>query len=225
MTVTFAATFTPLAVFVLRRLPTHPIGHLMLWIGLSSILATLAVCWSALLPLAWLSQWTWWPPIALIPILLLRFPDGRLLSPRWRPLAGVLVVAAVVATAALAAAALTAPRTLVTTGTPVRPRPGRRWSGPRWPRCSYSGTATVAVLAALVDRARAASPIERRQLACLLPSAALFLVGFALDYLNVPGGWLATVIALPLGLSFAILQYRLYDLDLYIHRGARLAAV
>ncbi|HEY5845436.1 MAG TPA: ATP-binding protein [Microlunatus sp.] len=218
MTVTFAATFTPLAVFVLRRLPTHPIGHLMLWIGLSSILATLAVCWSTLLPLAWLSQWTWWPPIALIPILLLRFPDGRLLSPRWRPLAGVLVVAAVVATAALAAAALTAPRTLVTTGTPVPPA-GKALVRAALAAVLILGTATVAVLAALVDRARAASPIERRQLACLLPSAALFLVGFALDYLNVPGGWLATVIALPLGLSFAILQYRLYDLDLYIHRG------
>ena len=71
MTVTFAASFTPLAVFVLRRLPTHPIGHLMLWIGLIAIVATVAVCWSALLPIAWLSQWTWWPPIALIPLLLL----------------------------------------------------------------------------------------------------------------------------------------------------------
>lgn len=218
MTVTFAASFTPLAVFVLRRLPSHPIGHLMLWIGLSAIVATLAVCWSALLPMAWLSQWSWWPPIALIPLLLLHFPDGRLPSPRWQPLAGVLVAAAAVATLALASAALTAPRTLVTMGTPV-PAAGRPLVQVALVAVLVVGLASVAVLVALVRRARTASPTERQQLACLLPSAALFLVGFALDYLNVPAGWLATVIALPLGLSFAILQYHLYDLDLYIHRG------
>ena len=122
------------------------------------------------------------------------------------------------ATLALAAAALTAPRTLVTMGTPVAPA-GRALVRVALAAVLLLGLATVAVLAALVRRARTTSPTERRQLVCLLPSAALFLVGLVLDYLNVPGGWLATVVALPLGLSFAILQYRLYDLDLYIHRG------
>ena len=218
MTVTFAASFTPLALFVLRRVPAHPIGHLMLWIGLSAIAATLAICWSAMLPMAWLSQWAWWPPIALIPLLLLLFPDGRLPSPRWRPLAVVLVAAAAAATVALASAAVIAPRTLVTVGTRV-PSAGRPLILVALAAVLVLGLATVAVLVALVRRARVASPTERWQLVCLLPSAALFLVGFALDYLNVPGGWLATVITLPVGLTFAILRYRLYDLDLYIHRG------
>ena len=218
MTVTFAASFTPLAVFMLRQLPAHPIGHLMLWIGLCAIVATLAVCWSALLPMAWLSQWTWWPPIALIPLLLLLFPDGRLPSPRWRPLAVLLVALAAVATVALSWAAVTAPRTLVTTGAAV-PASGRPLVLIALAAVVVLGLATGAVMVALVRRARIASPTERQQLACLLPSAALFLVGFTLDYLNVPGGWLATVIALPVGLSFAILRYHFYDLDLYIHRG------
>ena len=78
---------------------------------------------------------------------------------------------------------------------------------------------TVGVAVSLAVRWRRATSQDRRQLSCLVPSAVLFLVGFTLDYFNVPGGWLAAVVALPVGLTLAILRYQLYDLDLYIHRG------
>ena len=87
--------FTPLGVFVSRRLPGHPLGRLMVLAGLAAALNALAVSWSALLVAAWLSQWTWWVPWALVTIVLLLFPDGQLPSPRWRPLLAVLVGAAV----------------------------------------------------------------------------------------------------------------------------------
>ena len=61
-------------------------------------------------------------PWALVPVLLLLFPDGQLPSPRWRPLAVVLVGAAVLGAVALAAAAAIRPRTLLTElSTPLPP--------------------------------------------------------------------------------------------------------
>ena len=38
---------------------------------------------------AWLTNWTWALTVFLLPLLLLFFPNGRLPSPRWRPIAGI----------------------------------------------------------------------------------------------------------------------------------------
>jgi hypothetical protein len=37
--------------------------------------------------MAWLGQWPWYIALGLISFLLLLFPNGRLVSPRWRPVA------------------------------------------------------------------------------------------------------------------------------------------
>ncbi|HEY5785031.1 MAG TPA: histidine kinase [Microlunatus sp.] len=219
MSVALAVSFTPLAWFVLRRAPGHPLGRLMAVTGLAATAATLAVCWSAFAPIAWLSQWLWWPPIALIPLTLLVFPDGRLLSSRWRILVVVLVVLAGVASVALALAALLAPQTLLSTV--GRPLPPYARSMVRVALVAIGGVqlATVAVFVALVMRWRRAGSQERRQLVCLAPAAVLLVVGVVLATLNVPGGWIPAVAALPLGITLAILEYSLWDLDLYVHRG------
>lgn len=219
MTATLALSFAPLGAFVLRRLPGHPIGRLMLLTGATAIVAAQSVCWSAAVPVAWLSQWSWWPPLALIPVVLLLMPDGRPPSPAWRYLGFTLVGAATVTTVVLAVAALARPTSLLTAHLP--PTPTLRLLG----RIAVAGIAVVAlcglgVLAALLVRWRRAGPLERRQLVCLLPSAVLLIVGGWLDFEGVPYSWLAVVIALPLGLTVAVLQYQLHDLDLYIHRGA-----
>ncbi|MDX6322257.1 MAG: hypothetical protein QOF52_2115 [Propionibacteriaceae bacterium] len=219
MTVTLAASFWPLAIFVLRRVPGHPLGRLMFLTGTTATIATLAVCWSALLPAAWLSQWIWWPPVAIVPLLLLFVPDGHLPSPRWRVLAAILIVSLIVAAVALAAAATSAPRTLLTDIDQPIPPAARLLVQVAVGCVVVLLLATLAVLSALLHRWHMASVVERHQLACLLPSAALLIIGILLDYLHVPAGWLAAVVALPLGLTFAILQYHLYDLDLYIYRG------
>jgi two-component system NarL family sensor kinase len=221
MTATMAVAFTPLGVFVSRRLPGHPLGRLMVLAGLAAALNALAVSWSALLVAAWLSQWTWWVPWALVPIVLLLFPDGQLPSPRWRPLLVVLVGAAVVGGVSLAAAAVIRPRTLLTeVTTPLPPAALALLFG-----AGGAGAvlllATLGVLVALLVRWRRAVPLVRRQLVCLLPAGVLLAVGLVLEFqTEVPEPWLPAVVALPLGLTFAVLRYRFADLDLYVHRGS-----
>lgn len=219
MSMTVAVSFTPLAWFVLRRVPGHPLGRLMAASGLMATASALAVCWAGLPPLAWLSQWLWWPPLALIPVMLLVCPDGRLLSDRWRVLVILILSLAALATGALAVAALLAPETLLSTvGTPLPPWVRRLL----WVALGAIGgvlLATIAVLVALVLRWRRAQPIERSQLVCLAPAAILLVVGIVLATVNVPGGWLPAVVALPIGCTLAILRFSLLNLDLYIHRG------
>jgi two-component system NarL family sensor kinase len=219
MSVALAVSFTPLAWFVLRRAPDHPLGWLMAATGLSATLATLAVCWSALPVVAWFSQWLWWPPMALIPLMLLGFPDGSLLSRRWRALVVVLVALSLVATVALAVAALLAPQTLLSTvGQPLPSIARRMLQVAVW---AIAGVllGTIGVFVALVLRWRRARRQERSQLVCLAPAAILLVVGVVMATMNVPGGWLPAVVALPIGITLAILQFSLLDLDLYVHRG------
>ncbi|GAA2544220.1 sensor histidine kinase [Pseudonocardia hydrocarbonoxydans] len=215
-----AVAFTPLGVFVTRRMPGHPLGRLMLLVGLSATVAALAVAWAAALPAAWLSQWSWWPPLAVIPVLLLLVPDGRLPSPRWRPLAVVLVAAAAVATVALAAAAAISPRGLLVDLATPPPPAAQVLLGVAASAAALVLLATLGVLVALIVRWRAAPALQRRQIACLLPSAVLLVAGVGLSVTELPAPWLLAVAALPLGLTFAVLRYRLHDLDLYVHRGA-----
>ena len=225
MTATMAAAFVPLGVFITRHLPGHPLGRLMTLAGLAAAVNALAVSWSAVLAAAWLSQWSWWVPWALVPVLLLRFPDGRLPSARWRPLAGTLVAAGGLGAIALAAAAALAPRTLLTDPDLTGPLPPAAHA-----LLLVAGAAgavlllaTLGVVAALLVRWRRATPLERGQLVCLVPAAALLAVGLTLtSWTDVPlaDAWVPAVVALPLGLTFAVLRYRFADLDLYVHRGS-----
>ncbi len=222
LTLTLALAFTPLGVFVLRRLPGHPLGRLMVLTGATAAVATLAVSWSTLPLAAWLSQWMWWPPLALIPILLLLAPDGRLPSTRWRPLVQILLAASALTTVALAGAALARPRTLLSGTAGAVTSPGLHLI--LVVAVAALGVVllgTLGVLAALVVRWRGAGEQARHQLACLLPSPAVLALGLTLDTMfDVPYAWLVAVAALPLGLALAVLRYQLHDLDLYVHRGA-----
>jgi two-component system, NarL family, sensor kinase len=219
MPVVLAVGFTPLGVFVLRRRPGHPVGRLMFAAGGVATLAALSISWSSWTPAAWLSQWAWWPPLGTIPVLLLLVPDGRLPSSRWRPLAVALVGSAGIATAALVAAATGEPTTLLSDADrPPGPVVGLLvdvavlgWIA--------TAVAALGVLAALVVRWRAAGPLERGQLACLLPVLVLLGVAVALDWVDVPYGWVPAAVGLPIGLTLAVLLYRFEDLDLYVHRG------
>ena len=101
-------TFPALGLLLASRRPEHPIGWLFCAAGLLegldhfcgeySIYTLLAQPGS--LPggqaAAWITAWVWVPYTALLAFLVLLFPDGRLPSPGWRPLAWLVGIATVV---------------------------------------------------------------------------------------------------------------------------------
>jgi hypothetical protein len=90
--------FTIVGALIASRRPENPIGWICLVAGLFWTLIVLddqyiayALATTSVVPLpaaVALDQWAWVPPVGLLSIyLILLFPDGKLPSRRWRPLA------------------------------------------------------------------------------------------------------------------------------------------
>ncbi|GAA3731654.1 hypothetical protein GCM10022225_11920 [Plantactinospora mayteni] len=217
-TAVIAVAFTVLGVLVLIGMPGHLVGRLMLAAGGAASVAVLAESWGTWLPLAWLSQWTWWVPYGLIFLTLLVFPDGRLPSRRWRPVAVVIIGGTIVAALAYATAALDDPYSLVSDPEPAPTQRARTLVLVALLAIGVTVLGLITTLVSLVLRWRRADGETRAQLACLLASAVLLLLGLVLEVINLPGAWVIMVVAIPIGLAVAVLRYRLYDLDQVINR-------
>jgi signal transduction histidine kinase len=218
LTAAIAVSFGAMGGVVLLGVPGHRVGRLMVAAGATACLCLVASSWAGWLPLAWLSQWSWWPPFGLVFLALLVFPDGRLPSRRWRLLAVLIAASALVASAALALAAIDHPRTLLTTiNQPVTQRAHlllRVAAG----AVLVTVAGGVGVAGSLWVRWRRADGATRHQLACLLPAAMLFLLAFALDTLGLSGAWVVTAVVVPVGMTIAVLRHHLYGLDQVINR-------
>jgi hypothetical protein len=174
-----------------------------------------------------------WPSSYLfLCLLLLLFPDGRLPSPRWRPVAVVLAISwsAVLLNSAFA------PLTTTIYGVRFTNPVGIPALGhPAW-KAMVQGAVVIAVAtlgpAALAPllRFRRADPVQRQQLKwfafvvgiCAVSVLVGVTVGEALPilepvfvYLPVAG----VVVGLPAAVGLAILRYRLYDIDRLINRA------
>ena len=171
-------------------------------------------------------------PIALalvgIPLI---FPDGHLISRRWR----LVVWLVVVALAAGVTGSLLGP----TTATEGVPNP---LAVPELARLSeiLGGFASVTSVigfagaaAALWVRYRRGNPIERQQLKWLLAVAALAAIFFPIAFI-VPVQAIGnaafilgslTLIGLPLAIAVAILRYRLFEIDRIVSRTLSYAIV
>jgi two-component system, NarL family, sensor kinase len=218
-TLTLAAGFLPLGLFVLGARPGHLVGRVVLAIGLVALAAVAAAGWAHHVVAAWATQWLWWPPLALIPLALLAFPGGHLPTGSRRWVAWLLVLTTAVSTTTLATAALSAPRTLLTSAqaAPVAARP--------WVVATVAGAVVVILLTVLVvidmvARARAddAEGSVRSQILCLLPAGVLLVAGTALDAGGMSYSLVPAALALPLGMGLAILRYGVDDLDLVVNR-------
>jgi hypothetical protein len=224
------------AVLASRR-PRHPVGWLLLALGLSVIALGLSQAYASYgllarpgtLPAArWAAVYadaSWIPLSALIGFILLLTPTGSLPSPRWKWWARVVVVAAAV-TAALRPEALEAPFESVDNPLAVH-------RAPLEVLATLGDIITLlAVVVAgtsLVLRFRRARGVERQQLRWVALAAALAGVAVALILLSwatlgaeaqALWGWATGlyVAILPLATGAAVLRYRLYDLDRVISR-------
>jgi hypothetical protein len=180
--------------------------------------------------------WAWWVAdfvwvfLLSLPItfLLLLFPDGRVPSPRWRPVLWVLIsfLSVAVLTFALDPMTYAGKRFQNPVGVEaVRPLAGFM-DGPGY----FLLLAMAFVCAAsLIQRFRRADPAQRQQIKWFAYAVSILVLYFVLDgvitALNLPRGfWIdsvGSVIAfgsLPAGLGIAILRHRLFDIDVVINR-------
>jgi hypothetical protein len=234
-----AVSGTTVGAVLASRRPRHPVGWLLLLLGLSLALGGVAPAYAAYgllarpgaLPAAPAVARSW--PITIVTaqtalgFVLLLTPTGSLPSPRWRWWARVTAAAAVILLVGLAVA-----------GGPLDPQ-YQLLGGPFDLRgqgglllvvnqlaLAFTTLAVVVGAGSLVVRFGRASGVERQQLRWVAWAAALAVVGavVALGGLAVGATALVTwtisacFAVLPVALGAAILRYRLYDLDRIISR-------
>jgi MFS family permease len=258
LTVSGLLTFVPFLAFpivgamIASRRPRNPIGWICLADGLLWMLLNLFDYYSVYglakpgsvpfpVAVAGLSQWLWVPTVGLLAIyLVLPFPDGRLLSRRWRLLAwlsGALIVLA-------SASSGLAPGPLPDLGGVRNPF---GLEGAPWVAVAASITLALLLLCilasavSLVLRYRRSRGEERQQIKWIAFAASFVgimfvsLMGISLIAAYFaseswgPGTeplWVRLLFYLmvlsfggvPISVGFAVLRYRLYDIDILINR-------
>ena len=233
--------FLPMGVLLLLRRPSNPIGWLMSAIGVFVLVSSAATEYATRalvadpgsLPggkeMAFLSALLGVPTIALLPLLMLLFPTGRMPSRRWRWV-GVVAIANIILIT-LAQLPLWSMRGPAIMGD--EPPEGLAIPTEFYEIAWFlvMGTA-VASLVSLVFRFRGSSGIERQQLKWMAYVAALvgvFVVlnFFVLDPLGVDDPTLRflgeqllniAVAGIPVATAIAISRYHLYEIDVVINR-------
>jgi hypothetical protein len=244
----FVLLFTSLptvGAIVASRHPRNVVGWLLLIAGLSfgfSVFANDYAVYTTFtapgaLPgasfMLWASStWSWVPGYGVVAALFFVFPDGHVLSPRWRPI----LIGLAVGLCALAIGQsfrpgpYDPPWTSVTNPYAPSGAVGEAMTGLALTGNAVGALALVFGAASLVLRFRRARGIERQQLKWLAYSASLLAVymPFAYEFVifqPTSGFFLPVSIlgififaTLPLATGIAILRYRLYDIDLLINR-------
>ena len=236
------ASCSSLGVIIASRRPAHPIGWLFSAVGLLSgmhlfcgeyAIYALAVERGSL-PAgrvsAWIIVWLWVPINALLAFGALLFPDGRLPSPRWRPvgwLNGVMAVAG-----SLAAAFLPGPSPWLSAIDNPFGVEGlkdiKNLLDASLEALSYG--ILLAGVVSLYLRFRRAGQVERQQIKWLAYAGAVLLTGTilsnvgpdSLDWLWIRqvgfALWVIGFVGVPIAIGIAIFKYRLYDIDIIINR-------
>jgi hypothetical protein len=229
--------FAVVGALIAARRPSNRIGWLLLVGALSVSSAQLA--WTYVLSahydggrlihlVGWLGNWLPWPALTALILLLLLFPNGRLLSRRWRPVAWAAVTwcAATMVFMALYPDLLSAPQLHNPIG--LSGRVGDLMRGMQDSALLVGVPLALVLLAALslILRFRRSAGVERQQLKWFA-----YVVGLAAANLVIPlyliTDWLGPVTAvlhwlllmsIAGAIGLAILRYRLYDIDRIISR-------
>ncbi len=234
--------FPIVGALIASRHPKNPVGWICLVIGLFWTLIFLgdSIPGSGPYPVTMdaLTQATWIPPVGLLGIyLILLFPDGKLPARRWRPLAWLSGVVMVLASLGITFAP-----------GPLDEHPGVRnpigLEGAPWiataviPILLLLPLCMLASASSLVLRYRRSGGEEREQIKWIAFAASvvglLYLVTMISSF-AFSGPWgaagtplwlgllqqaaLVSFTAVPIAVGFAVLKYRLYDIDLIINRA------
>jgi hypothetical protein len=235
--IVLALPFLAVGPLVVARRPDNAIGWLFCAMALLFTFNAFAACWGAYslyggggLPApriaVWASSALQVVPLFVGPLyLFLLFPDGKLLSRRWRPAGWGIAILSVVG--------------ILSTGL----RPGRldggisidnpvaiegavgRFLGSLDPALT-AGVAIlfVASIVSLVLRFRRSHGLERQQLKWVVYTASIAVGAFTLAFAVGPIAafvfpiGIVAVAAMPLAAGMAILRYRLYEIDRVINR-------
>ncbi|MFD9005011.1 ATP-binding protein [Streptomyces sp. NPDC059582] len=222
------ASFTAVGLYVVRMRPRHPEGWLFVATGvLHAVMffgrqyglhsgTLVGASW-----LGWVGVWPLPPAIALAGWTLMAFPDGRLLSRWWR--FAVVAMMAVAAVLALLSAlwpveydrvGLAAPHPLDVPGGDAA---DRVWEYAHYSYLLFQVLWTVAIVVRL-RRARGDEARQMRWLVCAVVAAILLLVAGLLAFGSPVLGLLALPL-IPVAAGFAILKFRLYDIDPVINKS------
>ncbi len=229
--------FTVAGHVVATRQPRNPIGWIFLGGGVSAALARLSGAYGDY----WLDTGEGpltfgrmaavygevsWVPFVLVPatFLLLLFPDGRLLSRRWRPVAWLAIVGI---------AGLVVTTVLKPGGLEDHPDFANPYGTESTLRTLAEVPAVLALLVALLGSAasvvlrfRRARGEEREQMKWISLAGALAAIVIPLGFMFyevvgqgvADGAIMVSILGLPAATAIAIVRYRLYDVDVVINR-------
>jgi signal transduction histidine kinase len=232
---------------ILSRTPGNRIGLLMLWVAVSVGTAFASTEWATYLfehGDETTAGWVGWPgqtlwALGLFPLLILLplwFPDGEPASPRWRPVVWVGLGVSVLSFLTLGFAMPEQPVSVDAAGRDIEianplhipvlePFAWLAWA--LWPALLVLFAVAVA---SMITRFRRSSGVERQQLKWVAFAAtvlaAYFVVTAILETVGISSeGSVGEVISgltfagIPVAVGIAILQYRLWDLDVVVKKA------
>jgi hypothetical protein len=240
--------FAVVGAMVASHEPANPVGWLMLVIALSFVVAISGTVYSSTpgvpgaVTVGWLSSWVWnvWLVLAAT-VLPLVFPDGRLLSPRWRFVVALAFLGMLLSIASV----VISPKPLeLDNGVTFANPTGIAGAASVASAMSGLGNALIGVCivlagTSLVLRLRRSHGRARQQVAWFVYVGTVVLVCLAVALLELvvearPGpepqwstvlggfAWITALVAIvagfPIAIGIAILRHRLYDIDVVVNR-------
>jgi len=247
-------TYTTLGALIAARHPRNPIGWILAALGLDAAIAFVGSEYAILglhtAPgslraatfVAWFQTWLPYPALwAGLPLFFLLFPDGRLLSHRWKTVAWLAITVAGLQTIV----AILTPGPIIgsnlgehhmyrftTNPTGLSELRGLLQTAEAALRLALPLVA-IASFSALVVRFVRSKGEERQQLKWLAYAGAILVAAVTPTLIGTDWaanvGWLLLTFALTLGLpgaaAVAILKYRLYDIDPIINKSVVFAVL
>jgi two-component system NarL family sensor kinase len=232
-----ALAYACMGCVLLARRPGHPMGPLLCLIGLAIAFSQLPFAYARYtlvhspgsLPFSttmlWMNTWAYAPAISLAGLVLpLVFPEGRLLSPRWRPAlwAALAFIPLYIAGYALIPQSMGSLFHKMPNPYTV-PRLDGLFKAMQVLAVVCGVGAAAAAVATVTLRWRRADRVRRQQLKwflAVLPVADASLVAT----LIAPGPWslaigLISGTLMPVAIGIAVLRYRLYEIDILLSRA------